>query len=200
MRAVVVDYGMGNLGSLLALLDRLGHEATVWRAGPPPARLDLLILPGVGSMAVAYQQLVARELLDPLGALYRQGVPTLGICLGLQLFFEASEEGNGRGLGWIPGRVVALKARRTPHMGWNTVRTRPHPLFAGLRPDAAFYFVHSYRVDPRDAQVVLGDTEYEGEWFPSVVSAPPLVGVQFHPELSGPVGRRWLENFWREVG
>ncbi|MCL6562036.1 MAG: imidazole glycerol phosphate synthase subunit HisH [Firmicutes bacterium] len=199
MRALVVDYGMGNLGSLLALLERLHHQGVVWSHGTPPPGYDLVILPGVGSMQAAFDQLHERELLEPLLDLHRREVPILGICLGLQLFFESSEEGNGRGLGFLPGRVVALKANRVPHMGWNTVRFRAHPLFKGLTPSSAFYFVHSYRVAPEQGEIVYGETEYEQEWFPSVVVAPPLVGVQFHPELSGPVGRQWLDNYFREM-
>lgn len=197
MSVVIVDYGMGNLGSLTALVTRLQMPATIWSRGEPPADIDWVILPGVGSMRHAMDHLDERGLTQPLNRLYRANVPILGICLGMQLFFESSAEG-GRGLGWIEGTVVPLQARRTPHMGWNTLITQPHPLLDTIGPADAFYFVHSYRVAPADDGLVFGRTDYE-EPFPSVIIKPPLVGVQFHPELSSQTGRRLLQNYLERV-
>lgn len=198
MRTAIVDYGMGNLGSLTALLTRLEVSWTIWSGGEPPSDLDFVIFPGVGSMRPALDHLTQRGLAEPLDRLFRHDVPILGICLGLQLFFESSEEG-GRGLGWIEGKVVPLAAERTPHMGWNTLMVdRPHPLFDQVGEEDAFYFVHSYRVAPADPRWVYARTDYD-EAFPSVIIRPPLVGVQFHPELSSRTGRRLLQNYMEWV-
>ena len=201
MRTAIVDYGMGNLGSLEAMAHRLDLESLIWRHGSLPKGADFVIFPGVGSLVNAMAELSQRALLGPLDAAYRQGVPILGICLGMQLLFESGEEG-GTGLGWFSGTVPRLTASRTPHMGWNTVRpVRPTSLLAG-GPDAsdpAYYFVHTYAVRPADPALVLGATEYEGESFTSVVASGTVVGVQFHPELSGSAGRRFLQAYIEEV-
>jgi glutamine amidotransferase len=180
---------------------RLNLEAAVWRRGPLPPDIDWILLPGVGSMQTAMHELAARELLNPLEEAHRQQMPILGICLGLQLFFETGDEG-GRGLGWIRGTVPRLQAKRTPHMGWNTVHPRfESPLLAEKRNDvdAAFYFVHSYAVKPEDPQVILAETTYAGETFASIVQESGLVGVQFHPELSGARGREFIQAFVKTV-
>lgn len=198
MQIAIVDYGMGNLGSLDAMAARLGLAAVRWDAGPLPRGTDWVILPGVGSLAHAVQELKARRLIDPLNDAYQREVPILGICLGLQLLFDRGEEG-GEGLGWIPGDVPYLGTPVTPHMGWNTVeRPRPSPLFPD-GPSPAFYFVHSYYARPATSESVLGTTTYAGVTFASVVGRGHLVGAQFHPELSGTAGREFIRRFQEAV-
>jgi len=201
MHVAIVDYGMGNLGSLEAMAHRLDLEPLLWRQGPLPKGADWVIFPGVGSLLNATHELSQRGLTAPLEQAKQDGVPILGICLGLQLLFESGDEG-GRGLGWFEGTVPRLQAARTPHMGWNTVRsTRPNPLLdSNSNPaDPAYYFVHSYVVRPRHADLTLGETTYANETFTSVVKDRAVVGVQFHPELSGSAGRRFIQSFIRQV-
>lgn len=201
MQVAIMDYGMGNLGSLQAMADRLDLDSVLWRQGALPRGSDFVIFPGVGSLENAMRELSKRELLTPLDAARRQAVPILGICLGMQLLFGEGDEG-GHGLGWLSGTIPRLSAKRTPHMGWNTVHpVRPTPLLPSSSEDsqAAYYFVHSYAVRPHDQEVALGETLYEGETFVSVVQAGSLVGVQFHPELSGPAGRGFLQSFLTAV-
>ncbi len=198
MHVAIVDYGMGNLGSLEAMAHRLHLDPVIWRQGSLPKEADWVIFPGVGSLVHAIDELNRRDLTAPLDRVKRDGIPILGICLGLQLLFHAGDEG-GHGLGWYDGTVPRLKASRTPHMGWNTVSPcRPSPFFP---PDVApaYYFVHSYVVRPAEAHLAIGETEYAGETFTSAIAHNGVVGVQFHPELSGDAGRRFIQTFIREV-
>ncbi len=198
MQVAIVDYAMGNLGSLQALAARIAQTAVIWRQGELPHGTDWIILPGVGSLVNAVTELHRRGLANPLERAYRDQIPILGICLGVQLFFESGEEG-GHGLGWLRGQVPKLAAPKTPHMGWNTVAFRPGtPLADQFASEPAFYFVHSYSVLPADPEVIWGETEY-GQRFASVVGQGALVGAQFHPELSGAQGRRFIETFVRRV-
>lgn len=198
MQIAIVDYGMGNLGSLEAMAERLGFDAVRWASGRLPAGTDWVILPGVGSLAHAVEELKARRLIEPLNDAFRREVPILGICLGLQLLFDWGEEG-GEGLGWIRGDVPYLGTPVTPHMGWNTVETaRPSPLFAPGEV-SAFYFVHSYYARPFTADAVVGTTTYSGVTFASVVQSGRVVGAQFHPELSGAAGRDFIRRFREAV-
>ncbi len=200
---IVVDYGMGNSGSILNMLSRIGVEAELSR---DPGRIlagEKLVLPGVGAFDEGLERLEALGLIGPLTrAVVDEGRPILGICLGMQLFADGSEEGRRQGLGWIPGRAVRFRSAgrdgplRVPHMGWNRVRVRKQsPLLDGLDADARFYFVHSYHVECRNPEDVLGTTEY-GVEFVSAVARAGVVGVQFHPEKS----LRWgIELFRRFV-
>lgn len=198
MQVAIVDYGMGNLGSLQAMAHRLGINPVLWSQGSLPGRSDFVILPGVGSLQHAMTELMARGLLDPLHSAHRQQVPILGICLGLQLLFDQGEEG-GQGLGWFAGPIPLLAAKRTPHMGWNTVRSRTPSPYLESEAHVAYYFVHSYYVRPEDPDIILGETTYEGETFTSVVGQGSLVAAQFHPELSGDAGRRFIQHYIRAV-
>jgi glutamine amidotransferase len=216
VRVAIIDYGIGNLGSLVAAFRRLGLEPEVWRGGSAIAeeqravverRIDLVVLPGVGSLRHAADALKARGLWDLALEAHARDLPLLGICLGMQLFFQEGEEG-GPGLGLLAGSVPRLKAQRLPHIGWNTAELLPgHPLptaFEGLALPAWFYFVHSFRVNPLDPTVIQAVTRYGGEGaggeiFPAVVGADNLLGVQFHPELSGAAGHRLLSNILGEV-
>jgi glutamine amidotransferase len=192
----VIDYGNGNLGSLLAALRRLGQTPRVIaRAEDIHIPTDAVIFPGVGSLAEVVPRLRRHGLLPWLNALHDKGTPMLGICLGMQLFFEQGDEGAGQGLGWLAGSVPVIEAPILPHIGWNTVEKTAESFLWGRIPSPpTFYFVHSYRITPSDASIVRGATEYY-ETFPSVIEAPPLYGVQFHPELSGHSGALLLENF-----
>jgi glutamine amidotransferase len=198
VRVAVVDYGAGNLVSIDQAFATVG--ADVVRAVDPEALrgADALVVPGVGAAAPAMERLRDRGLDAAIRDWIATGRPYLGICLGLQLLFEASDEDGAVTLGVLPGRAMPLRDAPTlPHIGWNqVVRTRSHPLFEGIRPDADFYFVHSYagRPDEAAADVVLGETVH-GEAFASAVARGPLLGVQFHPERSGSDGLRLLENF-----
>jgi glutamine amidotransferase len=195
----VVDYGAGNLVSIDQALTTVGAEVRI--AGDPGAvaPADALIVPGVGAAAPAMERLDRRGLTDPIRAWLAAGRPFLGICLGLQLLFEASDEDGATTLGVLPGRARRLEDAPTlPHIGWNQVeRTRDHALFDGIDDGADFYFVHSYAGALADSEhdgVVLARTTH-GRAFTSAIERGPLLGVQFHPERSGPDGLRLLRNF-----
>jgi glutamine amidotransferase len=193
---VVIDYQSGNLRSVAKALESVGVTPLVTG---DPARLesaDGLILPGVGSGPAAMAALRERGLVEPLRRFAASGRPFLGVCLGLQLLLERTEEGNAPCLGILRGQVRRLPAGlKVPHMGWNGVQFRkPHPLFRGIPQDTHFYFVHSYYADPVDQEGVAGVTEY-GIPFCSVYARDNLVATQFHPEKSGLLGLRVYENF-----
>lgn len=199
-RVAVADYGAGNLVSIDQALTRVGARVTIATGPDDLAGADALIVPGVGAAAPAMERLAAAGLVEPIRAWIADGRPFLGICLGLQLLFEASDEDGAPTLGVLGGRTVRLADAPTlPHIGWNQVRrTGTHPLFDGIDPDADFYFVHSYVGAPTDASVVAATTEHGGA-FVSAVARDRLLGVQFHPERSGDDGLRLLANFTRLV-
>jgi len=197
-RIAVVDYGAGNLVSIDQALTTVGADVTLVRDGEAMRHANALIVPGVGAAEPAMAHLDRRGLTGPIRAWLVAGRPFLGICLGLQLLFEGSDEDGATTLGFLPGRTVRLEDAPTlPHIGWNQVtRTRDHPLFEGIVDGADFYFVHSYVGAPADgaADAVLATTEH-GRSFTSAVARGALLGVQFHPERSGPDGLRLLANF-----
>jgi len=213
---VIVDYGMGNLRSVQKALERVGSAAEVSDRPDVVARADRLVVPGVGAFGDAMAALRQRGLVEAIRAVIAKGRPFLGICLGLQVLFEESEEGAEApvdvaalgqtplptGLGILDGRVVrfspslAERGLKVPHMGWN--RAEPAgacPLFAGMGRDALyFYFAHSYYAAPRDESVVAARTEYGGP-FASAVASGNVYATQFHPEKSQTAGLALLENF-----
>ena len=198
-RIAVVDYGAGNLVSIDQALTQVGALVTIAR--DPEALRDAaaLIVPGVGAAAPAMASLDERGLTEPVRAWIAADRPFLGICLGLQLLFERSDEDGATTLGLIPGRAVRLDGAPTlPHIGWNqVVRQREHPLFAGIRDGADAYFVHSYAGAPGPAvadEVVVATTDH-GSRFVSAIARGSMLGVQFHPERSGDDGLRLLANF-----
>lgn len=202
MRIAVVDYGAGNLVSIEQALARVG-SSVVRAAGPADlVAADALVVPGVGAAAPAMQRLRRQHLVAPIRDWIAAGRPLLGICLGLQLLFESSDEDGARTFGVVEGRTVRLDGAPTlPHIGWNQVeRRRDHPLFDGIAPGADFYFVHSYVGAPvphssgGGSGLILAETEH-GRRFVSAIADGPLVGVQFHPERSGQDGLRLLANF-----
>ncbi|HLB11787.1 MAG TPA: imidazole glycerol phosphate synthase subunit HisH [Dehalococcoidia bacterium] len=198
----IVDYGAGNLRSVAKALAKLGYMAQVTSEPEVVAEAEAIILPGVGAAADAMESLGKRGLVNTLKEAVAQEKPFFGVCLGLQLLFEASEEGGWHPcLGLLPGTVRRLPpALKVPHMGWNRVRqVGDHPLWKGIPNSSYFYFVHSYYVAPQDESGVIGETDY-GLTFASVMSRGNLVGTQFHPEKSGDLGLWVYDNFCRMAG
>jgi glutamine amidotransferase len=189
----VVDCGASNTASMLFALERLGVRAHLTADPAAIADAERIILPGVGHAAYVMQRLGAHGLIEPLRAFPR---PLFGVCLGMQLLFSETAEGEAACLGLIPGRVEALSAtpeRPVPHMGWNSLDFGPgHPLLDGIAPGQHVYFVHSYAVSP--GAHALATASY-GSAFTAVTSRGNVMGAQFHPERSGPVGARILRNF-----
>ena len=197
-RIAVVDYGAGNLVSIDQALTTVGAEVAVARDGEALRGADAIVVPGVGAAQPAMARLDARGLTEPIRAWLADDRPFLGICLGLQLLFDGSDEDGATTLGVVPGRTIRLEHAPTlPHIGWNQVeRTRAHPLFDGIADGADFYFVHSYagEPDPTALDLVLATTDHGGP-FVSAITRDALLGVQFHPERSGLDGLRLLANF-----
>ncbi len=194
----IVDYGAGNLVSIGQALARVGADVRLARTGADLDSADALVVPGVGAAAPAMARLRRRGLLGPILDWVTAGRPYLGICLGLQLLFEGSDEDGARTFGVLAGRTVVLEgAPSLPHIGWNQVSPcRTHPLFDRIAPGANFYFVHSYVGQPaRDSEDVVVARTTHGAAFASVVARGPLLGVQFHPERSDVDGLRLLANF-----
>ena len=196
----IVDYAMGNLGSIRNMLRKVGASSEITCDPSLIASAEKLILPGVGAFDSGMRNLRETGLIPLLSRrILEDRVPVLGICLGMQLMTEMSEEGEEKGLSWVPGRVVRFKPSdrtlKVPHMGWNRVeRNRPDPLLDELPDDSRFYFVHSYFVSCADTSDVLLTSRY-GERFDSAYQRANIRGVQFHPEKSHRFGLRLLQNF-----
>ena len=202
-RFAVVDYGAGNLVSVEGALTRVGATVAIVRRPQELASADALVVPGVGAAGPAMDRLRAQDLVSPVLDWIAADRPFLGICLGLQLLFDGSDEDGAESLGVIRGRTVRLAGAPTlPHIGWNQVeRAREHPVFAGIAPAADAYFVHSYAGVPTGpaAEATILATTTHGGTFVSAVARGNLVGVQFHPERSGTDGLRLLGNVVRSV-
>jgi len=195
----IVDYGMGNLESVRKAFEKVGFNSKWVRKPSDLSGCERIVLPGVGAFGRAMENLRQRRLIEPLQSVVEQGRPFLGICLGLQLLFEQSNEhGNHAGLGWVSGKVMRFsEALRVPHIGWNTVsQPRASVLFEGIPNDAHFYFVQSYYVVPDNPAIVVGETDY-GADFASAIELGNVFGVQFHPEKSQQAGLELLANFGR---
>jgi imidazole glycerol-phosphate synthase subunit HisH len=198
-RIAVIDYGMGNRRSVEKALERVGAAASITSDHRKLTEVDGLVLPGVGAFPLAMRNLRSLELDELIQRRVADGIPLLGICLGMQLLFESSEEIEATdGLGLLEGRVTRLRTDglRVPHIGWNEVRfERPSALIKEL-PGAgcAFYHVHSYAAKPADVGDVVGTTEY-GERFATIVEHGAVTGMQFHPEKSSVHGLQLLANF-----
>jgi len=196
--AVIFDYGAGNLLSLKVALEKIGLNAKIGSTAQALKKANAIALPGVGNFSAAAEKLdpVRQVILDAI----TNGVPVLGICLGLQLFFPRSEEGGGNGLGLYEGKTVWLpNSVKVPHMGWNTLRiVKQNELLEGVDGESYVYFVHSLYPVPVDKELVCTETDY-GTTFASAVASKNVYGTQFHPEKSGDVGLKILKNFARIV-
>lgn len=197
----IIDYGAGNIGSVLNMIRHVGGKAEVTGDAAGVLGAKKILLPGVGSFDNAMTRLAGLGLVEPLKARAQSDVPFLGICLGMQLLANESEEGHMAGLGLIPGRVRRFRfdgeaaKLKIPHMGWNRVTpVRAHPLGQGLEEGARFYFVHSYYFDCASDEDVLFRSVY-GHEFTSGVQRGNVMGVQFHPEKSHRYGMQLIRNF-----
>ena len=202
MRLVIIDYDASNLHSVRKALQALGHRPLVSNDPDEVKAADAVVLPGVGAAGDAMRHLNELKLVPVLRRFAAEGKPFFGVCVGMQLLFEWSDEDGGiECLGLLKGRVRRIPAGpKVPHMGWNQVDLRrPHPLFAEVPSGSYFYFVHSYYAVPDDPRVILGETDH-GIRFTSAVAHDNLIGVQFHPEKSATFGLRLYDNFVRRAG
>lgn len=196
----IIDYGMGNLHSVSKAVERLGVDAVVTSDEGQLMQADGAILPGVGAFGDAMHNLRETGLGDAVRYYAQSGKPLLGICLGMQLLFSESEEhGHNEGLNLLSGRVVRFQGDyKVPHMGWNKLQFRqPHPLFNGLE-EGHVYFVHSYHVKTEQESDLLASTDYY-QPVTAIVGRGQVYGMQFHPEKSGPLGMRLLDNYLKLV-
>jgi len=197
----IIDYRAGNLTSVRLAFETLGIDAEIT---DEPARVraaDRVVFPGVGAAGASMAALNNLEMVDAIRDVVGRNVPFLGICVGTQVAFERSEEDDGvECIGLLPGTVKLFRPSdrfdKVPQMGWNGVtQCVPHPIFDGIEDNSEFYFVHSYYPAPADESCVLGRTDYAGVSFASVIGKGSLVATQFHPEKSGRLGLRLLDNF-----
>lgn len=195
----IIDYGVGNLRSVEKAFAAVDCDAVVSADEEILQTVDRLVLPGVGAFGACMRALTERGFDRLVTERVAQGTPLLGVCVGMQMLFEESEEfGTTRGLGLLPGRVIRFSDDLVvPQVGWNQISQRQaHPLLQGIANGAFFYFVHSYYCEPADSSFVLGETDY-GVAYASVVAHENISGVQFHPEKSQAAGLRLLANFAR---
>jgi len=195
MNVALIDYGAGNLRSIENAVKKVGGKVSVTRKPEELSDASAIILPGVGSFGSAMERLKGFK--KPLTKAVEEGVPFLGLCLGIQVILDESEESpDVSGLGLIQGTCTRFTGElKVPHMGWNSIQiNKKIPLLAGLGDDSFFYFVHSYYPKPTKEEVVAASTEY-GVDFPSIIASDNLYATQFHPEKSGPQGLTILENF-----
>ena len=198
---VIIDYGAGNLRSVLNALDRLGYQAKITSTASEFASAQAVVLPGVGAAADSMGNLKKLGLVEPIRHFIAEGRPFLGVCIGLQLLLTGTEEG-----GWhecldvIPGAVRRLPSGlKIPHMGWNQLEQRTsHPIFKGIPDLTDFYFTHSFYAEPEDESIVAGTTSY-GVSMCSMIIKDSLIATQFHPEKSGEYGLRMYANFLKMV-
>jgi imidazole glycerol-phosphate synthase subunit HisH len=197
----IIDYRAGNLTSVRLALDSVGVQGEITDRPDRILAADRVIFPGVGAAGSAMRTLGELGLIDAIRKVVARGTPFLGICIGTQVAFERSEEDGGvECMGLVPGTVrlfrPASRFDKVPQMGWNSVSLRKrHPVFDGIEDNSEFYFVHSYYPHPSDREFVVGETEYAGVVFASVVGRGNFIATQFHPEKSGKIGLRLLRNF-----
>ncbi len=185
----IIDLGIGNLSNVKRAVNGI-----ITDKAEDIERADKIILPGVGAFPSVMEKL------DPLRTVIidniKKGKPFLGICLGLQLLFERSEEGKGKGLAIFKGDIMKFRNVRVPHIGWNSIiKAKEGKILKGIKNKEYFYFVHSYFINPEEKGIVSAKTEHQGFYFASVVEKDNIFGVQFHPEKSGDAGHKVLENF-----
>jgi len=199
-RIAILDYGMGNLRSVQRAVERVGGRPEVTSDPQTALRADALIVPGVGAFGACMRGLQERDLDRLVTEFARTDRPVLGVCLGLQVLFEGSEEDPDPGLALLPGKIRKLDPDgvKVPHMGWNEVRwVADHPLVHGIPDRTRFYFVHSFAPDPLP-EVTVGESEH-GRVFASVVAKGSVLATQFHPEKSGEPGLAIYDNLVKEV-
>jgi len=198
---VVIDYKAGNLTSVRLALEHIGREVTITDKPEVILAAERIVFPGVGAASSAMDNLKRLGILDSLQKVVADGVPFLGVCIGMQLLFDGSAEDDGtKCIGLLPGEVRKFEPSdsscKIPQMGWNAVKiVNEHPLFEGVEDESEFYFVHSYYPCPSERKMIIGQTEYAGVNFASVAGWGNIVATQFHPERSGAIGLRLLENF-----
>jgi glutamine amidotransferase len=197
----VIDYGIGNTGSICKMIEKLGYETCVTNNELEIRKSERIVLPGVGSFDNAAKKLHETGLISLLSELALQSnKPFLGICLGMQLLFKSSDEGIENGLGWLDGRVIKfdhtkMTSEKIPHMGWNTVNFNPEsPLFKDINNDIRFYFTHSFHVANVNESEIIGMTNF-GYDFICAVQKNNIFGVQFHPEKSHKFGLQLMQKF-----
>lgn len=199
-KIAVIDYDMGNLHSACKGLEKAGANPIITDSPQVIAQADGVVLPGVGSFNPAMQHLQQRDLVTPIQNFVKSGKPFLGICLGLQILFESSEEGKESGLGIIKGQVKRFQSEpdlTIPHMGWNNLDLiqANHPLWKNLPVSPYVYFVHSYFVSPRDSQVIAAQVTHGSQTVTAAIAFENIMAVQFHPEKSSDYGLQILTNF-----
>jgi glutamine amidotransferase len=197
----IIDYGMGNLRSVSKALEHLGCSYKLCTKGGDLGQASQVILPGVGAFGDAMKELKARGFIGPIGELLKRKTKLMGVCLGLQLFFEKSEENPGiPGLGILKGAVRKFRSSnvKIPHMGWNNLKIlKKHPMLEGIESGDYFYFVHSYFGKPKTQSLMLANCHYGREDFAAAIGNDHIFATQFHPEKSQAKGLRILKNFIR---
>ena len=210
-RVTIVDYGVGNLLSVTLAFEKAGAEVVMAETPEAIAAADRLVLPGVGAFADGMQELASRGYVEPIREFAASGKPMIGICLGMQMLLDSSEDfGETRGLGLIPGRVVAIPPRgadgephKIPHIGWNELQPIEGgvdwsgTILDGVEPGVSAYFVHSFTAQPAEDRFRLADCSYDGCRVSAAIAADNVYGTQFHPERSGPAGLAVVESFLR---
>lgn len=202
----IIDYKAGNLTSVQLAFESIGQKVKITDRPGEILRADKIVFPGVGAAKAAMDSLKELKLIEPIREVIADGVPFLGICIGMQVLFESSEEdGETECLGILPGKVKKFKTIdkmcKIPQIGWNTVKiNKQHPIFDGIEDQSEFYFVHSFYPACNDKNDIIGQTEYADAVFASAAGNKFLAAVQFHPERSGRIGLKLLENFsnWDE--
>jgi glutamine amidotransferase len=203
----IIDYKAGNLTSVQLAFEHIGQKVKITDKAKDILQAEKIVFPGVGAAKAAMDTIKKLDILDAINKVIADGKPFLGICIGMQLLFKTSEEDSGTEcLGVLPGTVKKFKSNdklcKIPQMGWNAVKiARPHPVFAGIEDNSEFYFVHSYYPSCSDKNNIIGQTEYADVVFASAAGKGNLVATQFHPEKSGRIGLKLLENFsnWNGV-
>jgi glutamine amidotransferase len=197
----IIDYKAGNLTSVQLAFEHIGCEVKITDKAAEIRRAEKIVFPGVGAAKAAMDNLRKLKLLETIKKIIAEGVPFFGICIGMQVMFETSEEdGRTECLGILPGSVKKFKSSdkfcKIPQIGWNTVKiVKPHPIFDGIEDQSEFYFVHSFYPWPAKKEIIIGQTDYADAVFASAAGKENLVATQFHPERSGKIGLKLLENF-----